>query len=147
MSVYESVFADMPAPTQSIDATVSRRIGSYSDAVAIPTSATHVALSATPEVRPDRTRPEDFAEEARQASDNVCEALRCAGAELSDIVRVRSWLTDPDDIDACLKVRKDVISHRPVHMLAVVPQLLRPSLRLEIEVTAVVTHSAAKQRQ
>ncbi|MER5917636.1 Rid family hydrolase [Streptomyces sp. NPDC001982] len=125
---------------------MSRRIGTYSDAVAIPTSATQVALSATPEVRPDRTRPEDVAEEARQASDSVCQALRSAGAELSDIVQVRSWLTDPEDIDACLKVRKDVISHRPVYMLAVVPQLIRPSLHLEIKVTTVVTHSAAKQR-
>ncbi|MEU1599558.1 Rid family hydrolase [Streptomyces sp. NPDC005708] len=137
----------MTAATQFIDATASRHIGTYSDAVAIPTSATQVALSATPGVRPDRARPEDFAEEARQASDNVCEAPRCAGAELSDIVQVRSWLTDPDDIDACLKVRKDVISHRPVRMLAVVLQLIRPILRLEIKVTAVVTHSAAKQRE
>jgi 2-iminobutanoate/2-iminopropanoate deaminase len=44
-----------------------------------------------------------------------------------------------------VKVRKDVISHRPAYMLAVVPQLIRPSLRLVIEVTAVVTHSAAEQ--
>jgi enamine deaminase RidA (YjgF/YER057c/UK114 family) len=137
----------MTAATEFIDATVSRHIGTYSDAVVTPTSATQVALSATPGVRPDRTRPEDFAEEARQASDNVCEALRCAGAELSDIVQVRSWLTDPDDIDARLKDRQDVISHRPVYMLAVAPQLIRPSLRLEIKVTAVVTQSAAKQRE
>lgn len=46
-----------------------------------------------------------------------------------------------------MKVRKDVISHRPSYMLAVVPQLIRHSLHLEIEVTAVVTHSAAKQHE
>jgi enamine deaminase RidA (YjgF/YER057c/UK114 family) len=109
--------------------------------------APQVVLSGTPGLRPDRTRPEDFAEEARQASDNVREALRCTGAELSDTVQVRSWLTDRDDIDANVKVRKDVISHRPSYMLAVVPQLIRPSLHLEIEVTAVVTHSAAKQHE
>ncbi|MFD7609015.1 RidA family protein [Streptomyces mirabilis] len=57
-------------------------------------------MSGTPGLRPDGTRPEDFAEEARQASDNVCEALRCAGAEPSDIVQVRSWLTARGDIDA-----------------------------------------------
>ncbi|MFE2321964.1 Rid family hydrolase [Streptomyces sp. NPDC059441] len=101
-------------------------------------------MSGTPGLRPDGTRPEDFAEEARQASDNVCEALRCAGAELSDIVQVRSWLTPRGDIDAYVKVRKGVISHRPANMLAVVPQLIRPSLRRESEVTTVVTHSAAE---
>jgi 2-iminobutanoate/2-iminopropanoate deaminase len=124
---------------------VSRHIGIYSDAVALPPGATQVVLSGTPGLRPDGTRPEDFAEEARQAWDNVCEALRCAGAELRDIVRVRSWLTDPDDIDTYVKVRKDVISHRPAYMLAVVPRLIWPDLRLKIEVTAVVTHPAAEQ--
>ncbi|MER6976189.1 hypothetical protein [Streptomyces carpinensis] len=42
-----------------------------------------------------------------------------------------------DATDAYVKVRKDVISHRPAYMLAVVPQLIRPSVRLENEVTAV----------
>lgn len=137
----------MTAATRFIDARVSRHIGTYSDAVAIPAGATQVVLSGTPGLRPDGTRPEDFAEEARQASDNVCEALRYAGAELSGIVRVRSWLTDPDDIDAYMKVRKDVISHRPAYMPAVVPQLIRPSLRLEIGVTAVVTHPATERHE
>jgi 2-iminobutanoate/2-iminopropanoate deaminase len=135
----------MTVAAQFVDAGVSRHIGTYSDAVAIPAGATQVVLSGTPGLRPDGTRPEEFAEEARQAWDNVPEALRSAGAELSDIVQVRSWLTDPGDIDAYVNVRKDVISHRPAYMLAVVPQLIWPSLRLEIEVTAVVTHPAAKQ--
>ncbi|MFD1276352.1 Rid family hydrolase [Streptomyces kaempferi] len=59
------------------------------------------------------------------------------GAKLSDISQVRSWLTDRDDIDAYVKVRKDVISHRPAYMLVLVPQLIRPGLLLEIEATAV----------
>ncbi|MGW7529259.1 RidA family protein [Streptomyces sp. NPDC054783] len=86
---------------------MSRHIGIYSDAVAIPAGSTQVVLSGTPGVRPDGTRPEHFAEQAGQASDNVCEALWCAGAELSDIVQVGSWLTDRDGIDVYVKVRKD----------------------------------------
>jgi 2-iminobutanoate/2-iminopropanoate deaminase len=135
----------MTAATQFVDAGVSRHIGTYSDAVAIPAGAIQVVLSGTPGLRPDGTRPDNFAEEAQQAWDNVREALRCAGAELSDIVQVRSWLTDPDDVDAYVKVRKNVISHRPAYMLAVVPQLIWPSLRLEIEVTAIVKHPVAEQ--
>lgn len=135
----------MTAAAQFVDTGVSRHIGTYSAAVAIPAGATQVVLSGTPGLRPDGTRPEDFAEEARQAWDNVRESLRCAGAELSDIVQVRSWLTGPGDIDTYVKVRKEVISHRPAYMLSVVPQLIWPSLRLAIEVTAVVTHPAAKQ--
>jgi 2-iminobutanoate/2-iminopropanoate deaminase len=111
----------------------------------MPLGSTQVVLSGTPGLRPDGTRPEDFAEEARQAWDNVLEAMRCAGAELGDIVQVRSWLTDPDDIDTYVKVRDDVISHRPASALAVVPHLTRPELRVAIEVTAVVTHPAGSR--
>ena len=135
----------MSASPQFVAAGVSRHLGIYPDAVAIPAGATQVVLSGTPGLRPDGTRPADFAEEARQAWDNVREALLCAGAELSDIVQVRAWLTDPDVIDTYVTGRNDVISHRPAYMLAVVPRLIRPDLRLEIEVTAVVTHPAAKQ--
>ncbi|MFG1621994.1 Rid family hydrolase [Kribbella sp. NPDC049227] len=135
----------MSAAPQFVAAGVSHHLGTYPDAVAIPAGATQVVLSGTPGLRPDGTRPADFAEEARQAWDNVREALRCAGAELGDIVQVRAWLTDPDVIDTYVKVRNDVISHRPAYMLAVVPRLIRPDLRLKIEVTAVVTHPAAKQ--
>jgi hypothetical protein len=46
-----------------------------------------------------------------------------------------------------VKVRKDLISHQPAYMLAAVPQLIRPSLRLEIELTAVATHPAAKLQE
>jgi enamine deaminase RidA (YjgF/YER057c/UK114 family) len=137
----------MAAATQFIDARVSRHIGTCSDAVAIPAGATQVVLSGTPGLRPDGTLPEDLAEEAGQASDNVCEALRRAGADLGSIGQVRSWLTDRDDIDAYVEVRKDVISHRPAYMLVLVPQLIRPSLRLEIEATAVVMQSAAEQHE
>ncbi|MFD1312114.1 Rid family hydrolase [Streptomyces kaempferi] len=137
----------MTAATQLIDVRVSCRIGIYFDALAIPAGAPQVVPSGAPGSRPSRTMPEDFAEEAGQASDNVCEGLRPAGAKLSDISQVRSWLTDRDDIDAYVKVRKDVISHRPAYMLVLVPQLIRPGLLLEIEATAVVMQAAAKQHE
>ncbi|MEV0800674.1 hypothetical protein AB0I34_23495 [Kribbella sp. NPDC050281] len=65
----------------------------------------------------------------------------------SDILQVRSWLTDPDAVGTYVNVRNDVFSHRPAYMLSLVPQLNRPDLRLEIEVTAVVTHQAAQQNE
>lgn len=82
----------MTAATQSIgtiktiDTGVSRHMGVYSDAVVIPPGMVGVVLSGTPGLRSDGTRPDDFAEETRQAWGNVREALLCAGAELSDIV-------------------------------------------------------------
>ncbi|MFD1276353.1 hypothetical protein ACFQ51_45515 [Streptomyces kaempferi] len=68
----------MTAATQLIDVRVSCRIGIYFDALAIPAGAPQVVPSGAPGSRPSRTMPEDFAEEAGQASDNVCEGLRPA---------------------------------------------------------------------
>jgi enamine deaminase RidA (YjgF/YER057c/UK114 family) len=72
----------------------------------------------------------------------VREALLCAGAELSDIVQVRTWLTNADDMETYVEIRKEIIGHKPALMLAVVPQLVRPSFRLEIEVVAAVASTS-----
>jgi len=134
--------AAAPQSIGTIDTGVSRHMGVYSDAVVIPPGMVQVVLSGTPGLRSDGTRPDDFAEETRQAWENVREALLCAGAELSDIVQVRTWLTNADDMETYVEIRKEIIGHKPALMLAVVPQLVRPSFRLEIEVVAAVASTS-----
>ena len=63
--------------------------------------------------------------------------LRGAGADLSDIISVRQWLTSADDIAAYGAVRSSLIEHQPTFMLAVIPALVWPGMRVEIEVVAV----------
>jgi 2-iminobutanoate/2-iminopropanoate deaminase len=116
---------------------VAAHIGNYADAVRIPAGAEVIHTSGTPGLRPDGTVPEDFGEEVAQAWRNVQDALARAGATLGDIISVRQWLTDAADIPAYAAVRKTVITHQPVFMLAVVPALVWPTMRVEIEVTAV----------
>jgi 2-iminobutanoate/2-iminopropanoate deaminase len=60
-----------------------------------------------------------------------------ARATLGDIISVRQWLVDAADINAYAAVRTTVITHQPVFMLAVVPALVWPNMRVEIEVTAI----------
>jgi 2-iminobutanoate/2-iminopropanoate deaminase len=52
-------------------------------------------------------------------------------------VSVRRWLTNADDIPAYAAIRAGVIKHEPTLMLGVVSGLVWPTLRVEIEVTAV----------
>jgi 2-iminobutanoate/2-iminopropanoate deaminase len=75
--------------------------------------------------------------DAVQAWRNVEHALNQAGAALVDIISVRQWLTDAADIPAYAAVRKSVIHHQPVFMLGVIPGLVWPGMRVEIEVIAV----------
>jgi 2-iminobutanoate/2-iminopropanoate deaminase len=122
---------------ESILTGVASHIGNYADAVRVPAGVEVVYTSGTPGFRPDGTVPEDFGEEATQAWRNVEMALQRAGAALTDVISVRQWLTDAADIPAYAAVRKAVIHHQPVFMLGVIPSLVWPNLRIEIEVTAI----------
>ncbi len=133
----------MPSAVKPIMTGVARHIGNYADAVRIPATAELIYTSGTPGLRPDGTLPQDFSEEAAQAWRNVEQALSQAGAALVDIVSVRQWLTDADHIPAYAAVRKSVIHHQPVFMLGVIPGLVWPDMRVEIEVIAVRPQSEA----
>jgi 2-iminobutanoate/2-iminopropanoate deaminase len=128
---------------EALSTGIAHHIGRYSDAVRVPAGYEQIFVSGTPGLRPDGSLPEDFSEEAAQAWRNVAEALSLGGAELTDIVSVRQWLTSADDIPAYAKVRSEVIQHEPAFMLGVVSGLVWPQLRVEIEVTAVRPGPAA----
>ena len=74
---------------------------------------------------------------ALRAWRNVEDAPGRAGAALTDIVTVRQWLTDAAEIPAYAKVRSSVIKHEPPFMLAVIPALVWPNIRVEVEVIAI----------
>jgi 2-iminobutanoate/2-iminopropanoate deaminase len=74
---------------------------------------------------------------ALRAWRNVEDAPGRAGAALTDIVTVRQWLTDTAEVPAYAKVRSSVIKHEPAFMLAVIPALVWPNIRVEVEVVAI----------
>lgn len=123
---------------ETFDIGVAHRIGRYCDAVRIPAGHDLIATAGMPGLRQDGTLPEEFTDEAVQAWRNVEAALAAAGASLADVVQVRQWLTSAEDIQAYSAVRGQFIKHEPVFMLGVVPGLIWPSIRVEIEVVAAV---------
>ena len=125
---------------ETYDAGFSHQIGRYSDAVRIPAGRGHdqIIVSGTPGLDANGNIPSDFAEEARQAWQNVDSILQRAGASIDDIVSVRQYLTRPEDITAYVAVRKEMIAHEPAFMLSVVSALVWPSIHVEIEAVALV---------
>ncbi|KBZ64308.1 Rid family hydrolase [Mycobacterium colombiense] len=117
---------------------VAAHIGHYADALTVSGGGTQIFVSGTPGVRDDGTLPEDFTEEARQCWANIESALRKAGAELTDIVYMRQWITSRDNASAYLAVSKEIIRHRPAAMFAIIDGLVWPNIRVEVEVTAIV---------
>ena len=123
---------------EAVNVGVSHQIGRYADAVRVPAGYDAIFVSGTPGLAGDGSLPGDFTQEAVQAWRNVEAILDRAGAALSDIVSVRQWFTSADDIPAYLPVRSQFIKHEPASMLAVIPALVWPGIRLEIEVIAAV---------
>src|ERR1700742_4544175 len=117
---------------------VAANIGPYADAVVISGGETTIFVSGTPILREDGTPPEDFTDEARQCWANVEEALGKAGAQLTDIVYMRQWLTSRDNVSAYLAVSRQIIQHQPAAMLSIIDGLVWPNLRVEVEVTAIL---------
>ncbi|HEY4458491.1 MAG TPA: Rid family hydrolase [Pseudonocardiaceae bacterium] len=127
----------MSAP-QSFDVGIAHQIGRYSDAVRIPAGYDQIIVSGTPGLAEDGTVPAEFADEAAQAWRNVETILARAGAGLADVVSIRQWLTDAAYIRDYVAVRSRFIQHEPTNMLAVIPALVWPNLRVEVEVVAAI---------
>jgi enamine deaminase RidA (YjgF/YER057c/UK114 family) len=85
--------------------------------------------------------PDDVAEQTRNIYATFAEAMKEAGGELADIVRLRTFVTDAADCEAVLKVQGEVFGAiRPAATIVVVSALLRPEMKVEIEAQARLRH-------
>jgi enamine deaminase RidA (YjgF/YER057c/UK114 family) len=83
---------------------------------------------------------EDAEGQARRAFTIAGEALARAGANFSDVVRTRMYLTRVEDWEAVGRVHGEIFAAiRPASIMVVVAALLNPAWRIEIELDAVVS--------
>jgi enamine deaminase RidA (YjgF/YER057c/UK114 family) len=83
------------------------------------------------------TMPADITSQARNCFKTIGEALKDGGFALADIVRATYYVTDARDADAVLAVCGETLGDiRPAATLLVVAGLLKPEMKVEIEVTA-----------
>ena len=81
--------------------------------------------------------PPDVTEQTRNCFRTIERALDEAGFRLADVVRARYYILDRTDADAVLAVCGEVFRDiRPAASIFVITGLLRPAMRVEIEVTA-----------
>ena len=83
------------------------------------------------------TMPADVTSQSRNCFKTIAAALKEAGFEMADVVRATYYLTDVADADAHFSVCGEVLGEiRPAATLVVVSALLKPEMKVEIEVTA-----------
>ncbi len=82
----------------------------------------------------------DIEVQTRQALKNVSEALKAAGADFKDVVKVNIYLTDIRHMEAVRKVRTEFLDQKnpPAITSAGVTGLARQGALIEIEVVAVL---------
>jgi enamine deaminase RidA (YjgF/YER057c/UK114 family) len=81
--------------------------------------------------------PEGIEAQTRNCFATIGKALDEAGFALADVVRARYYIVDPADADRVLKICGEMFAEiRPAATLLVVAGLLRPEMKVEIEVTA-----------
>jgi enamine deaminase RidA (YjgF/YER057c/UK114 family) len=79
---------------------------------------------------------DNAAEQTRQCFRNIIDALDRAGSSLDDVVRVVVYIADRDDFDTIATiVGQNFHDIRPANT-TVIAELVKPEMRVEIEVTA-----------
>jgi len=81
--------------------------------------------------------PSDVTSQSRNCFRTIEAALKEGGFAMADIVRATYYITDARDSDALFAVCGEVLGEiRPAATLLVVSALLKPEIKVEIEVTA-----------
>ena len=83
------------------------------------------------------TMPEDVTSQTRNCFKTIGQALQDGGFAMADIVRATYYVTDAGNADAVLAVCGETLGDiRPAATILVVAGLLKPEMKVEIEVTA-----------
>jgi enamine deaminase RidA (YjgF/YER057c/UK114 family) len=81
--------------------------------------------------------PADITDQTRNCFRTIEAALKDGGFAMADIVRATYYITDAGDADAVFAVCGEKLGDiRPAATLLVVAGLLKPEMKVEIEVTA-----------
>jgi enamine deaminase RidA (YjgF/YER057c/UK114 family) len=84
------------------------------------------------------TMPENVSEQARNCWRTIDTVLATAGASLEEIVSATYYVTSPADAEHVLQVCGEVLAEiRPAAAILIVSALLKPEMKVEIEVTAM----------
>jgi enamine deaminase RidA (YjgF/YER057c/UK114 family) len=86
--------------------------------------------------RPDGTVPEGFEAQCEAAWRNVLAVLAEAGMGIGDLVKVTTYLTHADQVDANGRIRRTILGEARPALTVMIAQTLQSSWLLEIEAVA-----------
>jgi 2-iminobutanoate/2-iminopropanoate deaminase len=118
-------------------ADIAAPVGLYSHGVVSTAAGEWLHISGQIGVRPDGTLASGFAEQAQVAWSNLVGVLQAAGMDVTDLVKVTTYMTDAADLKALGPVRSGFLGDaRPASTLLIVKALARPEWLIEVEAVA-----------
>jgi enamine deaminase RidA (YjgF/YER057c/UK114 family) len=96
-------------------------------------------------IEPDGTStPGDAGVQAARCLTIIGEALAALGGSFADVVRTRMYITDAADADLVGRAHGAIFGDiRPASTMLVVPALIRPEWKVEIEAEAIIIEKSA----
>ena len=86
-------------------------------------------------IRPDGGLAQSFAEQTRQAIENISTVLRAAGSEIALVAKVNIFITDFSRLGEMNEVYREYFKHRPAKTTVEIARLDRGAM-IELEVIA-----------
>lgn len=86
-----------------------------------------------------RAQGKDSYDQCRYVFEKIERALREAGAEFTDVVRTRAFLTDAKHVAGFQKAHREIFGEiKPATTAVIVKELIGPEFFVEIEIDAIV---------
>ncbi|MFI8928013.1 RidA family protein [Streptomyces sp. NPDC053474] len=109
-------------------------LGPYSQVARVPLADGHALLHVSGQI----AEGDGIAEQSRGIFEALTALLAAYGATLDDIINIRTYLTDMDDLPGYGDVRCAYLTGTPPTSTTVqVARLFQPQARIEVEVVAV----------
>ena len=126
-------------------ASIAAPIGTYSHGIETPPNARWLHVAGQVAVRKDGSVPATIEEQTVVAWENIVAILASAGMQVTDIVKINQYLTDPAYFPAYAGARRRLLGeHRPASTLVMISALVKPEFLVEVEVVAASAAPARK---
>ena len=118
-------------------ATIHPPLGLYSHTASVREGTELVFISGQVGIRPDGSTPEGIAEQSALAFANIGALLDSHGLDVTDIVKLVTFVVHGNDGDAVMAARREFLGgHSPVSTTLIVAGLVSPLWHVEVEAIA-----------
>ncbi len=112
-------------------------INAYSHGAEVPSGSKLLFMAGQAGFDLDGNVAPDFESQIRQTYSNIEEVLKGADMDLSNLIKVTTFLTDRSHLPAMREIRNEILGdHKPAHTLLIVSGLAYENFLIEVECIA-----------